>query len=410
MAGNKVDSMAHEAGELSQEERSQAARIDKLVQDAQQMSSSGSPETPDLDKVHSLMQERDALASERQQLSDELSKLQGNMRNAVRDLATNQPDTAKKLRDALAEMDDSELDNHVQRTADWLRSGINPNSNGTENEIAHGLSKLNQQLQQAQTSMAQEKPGRGKGQGSSGQGGQGHGDQTEALDQVEQLRSELEAMGGAQGGRGGRPGQTGQTQGRQNGSAAGGNGQQYSNGQLSRNGQAGGGQQQASGNVGGNGRGDGRNASGGDTRVGGGGGNGTAWGNYDTGNNTPRARGQQQAAPSDAAGNPADTERSIGQEMRQLQQLRQMIGSDPQAAKEVEALTRQMQNLDPSRFPGNPAMVEQMHREVLSSVDRLELELQRANAESDARTGKPDTIPAGYQEQVADYYRRLSKK
>ena len=79
-------------------------------------------------------------------------------------------------------------------------------------------------------------------------------------------------------------------------------------------------------------------------------------------------------------------------------------------AKEIEALTRQMQNLDPSRFPGNPAMVEQMHREVLSSVDRLELELQRANAETDARTGKPDTIPAGYEEQVADYYRRLSKK
>ena len=54
-------------------------------------------------------------------------------------------------------------------------------------------------------------------------------------------------------------------------------------------------------------------------------------------------------------------------------------------------------------------MVEQMHRDMLSSVDRLELELQNANAESEARTGKPDTIPAGYQEQVAEYYRRLSK-
>jgi hypothetical protein len=134
------------------------------------------------------------------------------------------------------------------------------------------------------------------------------------------------------------------------------------------------------------------------------------WGNFDTGNNTPRPRGQQQAAPADAAGNPADTERTFGQEIRQLQQLRQLIGNDPQAAKEVEALTRQMQNLDTTRFPGNPAIVEQMHREVLSSVDRLELELQRANAQTDARTGKPDTIPVGYQEQVADYYRRLSKK
>ncbi|MGD0481848.1 MAG: hypothetical protein ABSA42_16875 [Terracidiphilus sp.] len=164
MAGNKVDSMAHEAGELSQEERSQAARIDKLVHEAQQLSSSD-PGTPDLDKLHSLMQERDALANERQQLSDELSKLQANMRNATRDLAANQPETAKKLHDALTEMDDTDLDNHVQGTADWLRSGINPNSNGTESEIAQGLSKLSQQLQQAQMEMAQERPGRGKGQG-----------------------------------------------------------------------------------------------------------------------------------------------------------------------------------------------------------------------------------------------------
>ena len=96
MAGNKVDSMAHEAGELSQEERSQAARIDKLVHEAQQLSSSD-PGTPDLDKLHSLMQERDALASERQQLSDELSKLQANMRNATRDLAANQPEPEVRM-------------------------------------------------------------------------------------------------------------------------------------------------------------------------------------------------------------------------------------------------------------------------------------------------------------------------
>jgi hypothetical protein len=412
MAGNKVDSMAHEAGELSQEERSQAARIDKLVQEAQQMSSSSDAGAPDLDKLHSLMEERDALAGERQQLSDELSKLQGNMRSATRDLAANQPETAKKLRDALTEMDDTDLDNHVQRTADWLRSGINPNSNGTESEIARGLSKLNQQLQQAQTTMAQEKPGSGKGQigsgvGRSGQGDQGDGDQTQVLDQVERLRSELEAMAGTQSGHGGQPGQT---QRGQNGNATGPSGRQYSNGQLSRNGQASEGQQEAGGNGFGGSRGSARNGAGGDTRTGGGGGDGAALGNFDTGNNTPHARGPQQAAPMNSVGNPADTERSIGQEMQELQKLRQMIGNDPQAAKEVEALTRQMQNLDPSRFPGNPAMVEQMHREALSSVDRLELELQRANAQTDARTGKPDTIPAGYQEQVADYYKRLSKK
>ena len=41
--------------------------------------------------------------------------------------------------------------------------------------------------------------------------------------------------------------------------------------------------------------------------------------------------------------------------MRELNQLRQMVGDDPEAAKEVADLTRQMQRLDPNRFPGNPA-------------------------------------------------------
>jgi hypothetical protein len=54
-------------------------------------------------------------------------------------------------------------------------------------------------------------------------------------------------------------------------------------------------------------------------------------------------------------------------------------------------------------------MVEQMHREVLSSIDRLELQLQRDGASSEARTGKSDIVPSEYQESVAEYYRRLSR-
>ena len=65
---------------------------------------------------------------------------------------------AFQLRDALTQMDQTDLDNHVQRTADWLRRGINPNSNGTETEIAQGLQKLNQQLNEAQQGMGQGKP------------------------------------------------------------------------------------------------------------------------------------------------------------------------------------------------------------------------------------------------------------
>jgi len=86
-----------------------------------------------------------------------------------------------------------------------------------------------------------------------------------------------------------------------------------------------------------------------------------------------------------------------------------MVTTDPQAAKDIAELTRQMQHLDPSRFPGNPAVVDQMHREILTSLDRIELRLERENGSSDALTGKPDSVPAGYQESVAEYYKQLSK-
>jgi hypothetical protein len=439
LASGQMDSLAREAGRLTEEERAQAQRIGKLA------SRPNEPEkadgSTDLDSLMARLHERDQLAAERQQLSDDLSKLQKNLRGAAREMSPNQPGAAGKLRDALTEMDDSDLGNRVQRTADWLRSGINPNSNGTEGEIAQGLGKLSQQLQQAQEELGRNKPGPGNA---------AQGDETAALNRVERLRNEIEAMARTQGAnpgqrgqngqdRNGQPdgqlsrngqsgnanGQAGQPQGREQGWASaqqplsrnGQSGQAGQTGQAGQGGQAGGNGAQSGGNLGGNlggnqrsdMRGSVRNGLSGDTRHGGGGADGTAWGNFDTSNNTPRLRSQQQAAPSDASRNPADTERDYRQSLSELNQLRQMVLGDPQAAKDVAELTRQMQHLDPNRFPGNPAMVEQMHREVLNSVDRLELQFEREGIASDARTGKPYAVPAGYQDSVAEYYRRLSK-
>jgi len=418
LASGKVDSLSHEADRLTQEERAQADRIDKLT--AGQQGDSG---TMDRDSMMARLRERDRLAGERQQLSNDLSKLQNGVREAAREMASNQPGVAQKLRDALTEMDQSDLDNHVQRTADWLRGGINPNSNGTENQIAQGLQKLSQQLRQAQ---------QGVGQGKPGQRGTGQGDETAALGQVERLRSQLEAMASSRRGNGRQQGQNGQSgqqgrdgqqgqnnQGGQNGNQqgqGGGNGQQsgssgqqsharLQSGQNAQGGpQQGGGFGQQAGDRTGQ-----RGGQSGDVRYGGGGGaDGTVWGNINTGNNRYGQAGQRPAPP-DASGNPADTERTYQQGLRELNQLRQMVQGDPQATKEVQELARQMQQLDPSRFPGNPAMVEQMHREVLSSIDRIELQLQRDGASTEARTGKPYAVPAGYQDSVAEYYRRLSK-
>jgi hypothetical protein len=458
LASGKMNSLSSEADRLTQQERTQAGEINDF---ASRQGAQTSAETPmDRDSMMARIRERNQLAQERQQLSDDLSRLQKNLRDTSREMAPNQPGVAQKLRDALTGMDDSDLDNHVQRTADWLRSGINPNSNGTESQIAQGLQKLSQQLHQAQQGVGQGRPGE--------RSASTPGDETAALDAVERLRSQIEAMAAARSGNG-QPGQRGPGQGqpgqgrngRQPGTQgsqqeqAGEGGQQQGSAdqpgrtgqQLSRNGQSAGqqpgGQQsgdQQSGDQQAGGQQTGQQAGGyrtgqrggsntaragdlggprgddqrgdersGDVRYGGArGGDATVWGNINTGNNRYGQPGQRPA-PADASGNPSDTERTYRQGMRELTQLRQSVQGDPQAAKEVAELTRQMQQLDPSRFPGNPAIVQQMHQEVLSSVARLELELEHNGASTEVRSGKSYAVPAGYQESVAEYYRRLSK-
>jgi hypothetical protein len=265
------------------------------------------------------------------------------------------------------------------------------------------------------------------------------GDETAALDAVERLRSQLEAMaatrsgngepgqgpqrnqfgrrGGQQPGNVSQPGRTdqqlsrnGQGSGQQSRDQQGGDQQPGQQANGYRPGERGGSNTARAGDLGGSRSNErGGDERSGDIRYGGArGGDGTVWGNINSGNNRYGQPGQRPA-PTDASGNPADTERTYRQGMRELTQLRQSVQGDPQAAKEVAELARQMQQLDPSRFPGNPAMVEQMHQEVLSSVARLELELQRSGASTEIRNGKPYTVPTGYQESVAEYYRRLSR-
>ncbi|MBS1801527.1 MAG: hypothetical protein JSS95_17080 [Acidobacteria bacterium] len=396
MASGKLGSLSQEADRLAQEERSQTDRINEFANRQQ------GANPLDRDSVTARLNERNRLAEDRQQLSNDLSSLQRNMRDSARSMASNSPSAAEKLRRALSEMDESDLDNHVQRTADWLRRGINPNSNGTEAEIAQGLQKLSGQLRDAQKDAGQAAPG-GRRDGA------GRGDQTAALDQVRRLRGQLEAMAGPAGDRQGANRQGNQ---RGQGSADGRDPSQSANGQIQRGGQGQQGQQAGTrsgqGQQAGNRTGQAGDANG-EIRAGGGGyADGTVWGNINTGNNSYGA-GSSRPAPTDASGNPRDTEQTYRQQMRELERLRQMVQGDSGASKEVSELTKQMQALDPSRFPGNPAMVEHLHREALSAIDRLELQLKNGGATAEARSGKPDTVPSGYQEPVAEYYRRLSK-
>ena len=125
------------------------------------------------------------------------------------------------------------------------------------------------------------------------------------------------------------------------------------------------------------------------------------------GNNTPRG-----GPPVQPDNSPIPPQRAYDDSMRDLNQLRQAVQEDPEMARQVQDLIHQMERLDPSRFPGNPALVEQLHTQVLADVDKLELQLRRQlddKQSGQVRSGDTRTVPQGYAEPVAEYYRRLSK-
>jgi hypothetical protein len=379
-AGGKLDSLSRETDRLNQEEHAQADRIRGLA---------GQSGADSQEQYAARLQQRNKLAEDRQQLSDDLSQLEKNLRNTARELAPTQPETSSKLRDALGGMDQSDLTNRVQRTADWLRKGVNPNSNGTEEGIGKGLEQLSQQVHQAQ---------QGLGAGKPSQGQQAQGEQTAALDHIERFRDQVESLaageqnplgrgqqGQAQAGQGMRPGQ-GASRGRIGQPVQNGGPNQRAGNQLTQDG--------LSGDVG--------------NWRSGGGAVGTAYNNINTGNNHFDRSGGPGAP--DNSPMPADPEATYRQGLAELNQLHHLAQNDPAALKEIQDLARAMQRLDPRRFPGNPALVEQLHTEVLSGVDKLELQLRHdADAQGQVRATKEASVPPGYEEAVADYYRRLSK-
>jgi hypothetical protein len=134
-ASSKLDQLGQQADRLTKEENAEAERVRKLAAEGeaiQKRAEGGAGGAPTQAEMQAAEKERGSLADARQQMSDGLSDLEKGMRDSARELAGTQPGASGKLRDALSGMDQNDLTNLVQRTADWLRQGFNPNSNGTE--------------------------------------------------------------------------------------------------------------------------------------------------------------------------------------------------------------------------------------------------------------------------------------
>jgi hypothetical protein len=380
-ATDRISGMAREADRLTNEEKEQADHVKRLKEQKTATAST--------------TKEIQQLSADRQRMADDLSKLEQNMRNAARELDSGQRAASDKLRSALEGADQSDLETRLQRTADWLRTGIDPNGNGTEAQIASGLQHLSDDLHQAQQALVA--------------GGPRQNPQSNdaALDGLARLRRQIEALDGQNAGR-----QAGRGQ------------QNYQTGQLSRNGQPG--QQDGQGAPGaanGQGAPNGQGAQGEQGAQAGQGGRGGEIGpggvrtggrgsqpdySLDTGNNARPGSRTAAAGQTTPAGDP---QQLVQQGLGELNQLRRETANDPEMQRQIQELITAMEHLDLRRFPGNPAMVEELHQRLLSGVDTLELRLRRDADDQkpgQIRSSDPLTIPAGYKDAVADYFRRLS--
>jgi len=363
-AAGRLNSMAKTADQLAAQQKQQADHVRDLLAQQNAARTSGRqmtyPSAPEIDRM----------VNDRQQLADDLGRLTQQMRGAARELAPTQPSASNRLRSALDGMDENDLGTRIERSADRLHSGSF--SDPFEAALTSDLQKLGQQIGEAARALG------------STQHTSKDAELNGAMDDLSRLRDQLEGLGT-------RPGRSGQL------SRDGQSGQPGQQGELQA-GEAGGRQ---TGPVGNRLAGPTGNPAGGATNR------DRVLGAYDTGN----TRISGKAVAPQQGPNPADTQRQIDQGLDLLNRVRAAVQDSPEARQQLQTLIDQMRNLDPSRFPGNPALVEQMHQQLVSGVDALELQLRRQLDENHGgtiRNTDPATVPAGYRDSVAEYYRKLS--
>ncbi|MFB3778111.1 MAG: hypothetical protein ACE141_10885 [Bryobacteraceae bacterium] len=340
------------------------------------------------------------LTAERDQMLDELGRIEQQMQQAARELAGSQRAATSRLRSALGDLQQDEIATRMRYNNDLLRRGYGSYVWPREAPITRGLNQLRDQLRDAQGSLDRDSPERGS--------------QNEALARLEQLRSRLQELTRQSGQQGqGQQGQQGQGQRGQGQQGQQGQGQQGQRGQQGNQGQGAGGQQ-------------------GGGRQGGGGGLGTDGfvdGNWMDGQQGGiRAQGQNRGfdrsamnrgdwrpAPLPSGVTPPSQDeiaRVYRESMRDLSDLRRDLAGTPGAMRDIQELLAEMQRLDPSRFGGNPELLERLRGEVLPALEQIELQVRRQMEDREGgqvRNAGSEPVPPGYSGAVAEYFRRLSK-
>ena len=110
-----------------------------------------------------------------------------------------------------------------------------------------------------------------------------------------------------------------------------------------------------------------------------------------------------------AADGPLPIEQAYRESLRDLNQMRDFIRQNPDLAADYSNLSRALNPL----YSNNDAELSmRLSHEVLPEMERLELELRRkleSQNSDQVRSAGSETVPPGYSDAVADYFRKLSQ-
>ncbi len=384
-SSSQLESLADRSARLAQQQKDFANRLkqeygDKMPDPRQRNAQpSGDP------------QKAQQFAAENDKLRDELDKIEKDMQKAVREMAGTQPTASSQVREALGDMQGSEIKQRMKLGSQWIRQGLGAYMAPQEQPITDGMERMRDKLQAARAAMD-------KNGDKNGKGGAGKEGLEQALARVEALRNQLQRVrqqgqqgqqgpqSGQQQGQGQQPGQQ-QGQGQQKGGQQ--PGQQQGQGQQPGGQQPG--QQQGQGGQQAGGQQQGNPQS----RMmppGGSGNGGNLNGGGDVWNGNRRI--------------------DLDATSRELAQIRQgLMDKNPELAKEIGDIMRDIQKATMGATQG-PELGARLDRQVLPNIEQLELVLRRKLEEQNGgqvRSGASDRVPPGYGDAVAEYFRKLSK-
>jgi hypothetical protein len=361
------------------------------------------------------------LAGESEAIRKGVEDLEKQMQAAARDLAATDKDASSKIRKALGDVQQDELVRNMRQSAELIRrpgyggyavmrqAATTQSLNNLRDKLKEleaagvkggkpGDKGLQQALEQAETLRRQmEQVARGMGRGQKGEKGNQPGTQGK------QGQGQPGQQQGQQSSGQGQPGQMGQNgQSGQSGQQPGQSGQQsQQGGDQSGQGQSAGGQ-----SPGGQRFGQGSTASGEGREA------GATYGGQPGGYGGMN-RGQRfNDGGGYAGGDPAIVERGYRESLRDLSRLRENLADNPDIARDVQDLMRDMQRIDPRRLGQEPLLMERINAQI-ASLEQIELQLRRKVEEQqggNVRSGASDPIPPGYANAIYEYRRKLSKE